>query len=149
MSDKFSLSLFSSCNLNDPFFDSLKSDYSEFSQWFTGKAISGDSAYVCRDNSNLIHAFMYLKDEVEDIQLANGILPRVPRIKIGTLKLSESIHGQRIGEGALGTALWRWQESNFNQIYVTVFPKHISLIELLTKFGFNNVGKISGENLSF
>ncbi|WP_371366369.1 hypothetical protein SRRS_07550 [Sporomusa rhizae] len=149
MPGKFSLMLFSSCNLNDPFFDSLKGDYPEFSQWFTGKAISRDSAYVFRDNDNLVHAFMYLKSEEEDIQLTTGILPKISRIKIGTLKLSESIYGQRMGEGALGTALWRWQESNSNQIYLTVFPRHTTLIELITKFGFGVVGENKRGELVF
>ena len=41
---------------------------------------------------------------------------------------------------ALGLALWEWQRSKLDEIYVTVFPKHKSLIKLLTRFGFNLVG---------
>ena len=44
--------------------------------------------------------------------------------------------GNRQGEGTLGIALWRWQQSGLNEIYVTVFPKHDVLIMLLERFGF-------------
>ncbi len=149
MPGKFSLISFSSCNLNDSFFDSLKSDYPEFSQWFNRKAGAGESAYVFRDESNLIHAFLYLKNEIEDIKLTTSTLASTPRIKIGTLKLDESIHGQRLGEGALSTALWRWQESIVNEIYLTVFPRHTTLIELVSKFGFNLIGENERNELVF
>ena len=35
--DNLKLEYFSNINLNDPFFDSLKSDYKEFSDWFNKK----------------------------------------------------------------------------------------------------------------
>lgn len=41
-------------------------------------------------------------------------------MKIGTLKLSETIRNIRLGEGALGVALWKWKESRAEEIYVTI-----------------------------
>ncbi|MEN6385859.1 MAG: hypothetical protein ABFD79_11775 [Phycisphaerales bacterium] len=141
MSGKFSRIPFSSCNLSDSFFDSLKADYPEFSDWFLRKSRSGEVAYVFQNERSAILAFMYLKKETEAIQLCSKIRPSRTRLKIGTLKLSDSIQGQRLGEGALGNALWRWQQSSANEIYLTIFPHHTVLMDLVTKFGFANIGK--------
>lgn len=52
------------------------------------------------------------------------------------MKLSDNVQGNRLGEGAIGIALWNWLESDDEEIYVTVFDKHQKLIEMLKKFGF-------------
>jgi hypothetical protein len=91
-------------------------------------------------------AFIYLKDENEPIELVEGNLPAVPRLKIGTLKLAERYQGQRLGEGALGLALWQWRRKEAQDIYVTVFEKHAVLISQLERFGFTLAGhKDNGE----
>ena len=140
MSDRFEHSLFRDCNLDDPFFDTLKRDYPDFSNWFRKKASSGERAYVYQDE-NGICAFVYLKKENEELELHNKVIPKEERLKIGTLKLEERIKGKRLGEGALGISLWAWQALKYNQIYVTVFEHHSELIALLERFGFFYVGK--------
>lgn len=130
---------FSAIDINDPFFDSLKADYEEFPTWFARKSSSGAQALVSIDDVG-VSAFLYLKEENEDVELQNGILPAEPRIKIGTFKLSERTSGNRQGEGTLGIALWRWQQMKVNQIYVTIFEKHAVLIRLFEKFGFKLAG---------
>lgn len=70
-------------------------------------------------------------------------------MKIGTLKVSDSFAGQRLGEGAIGLALWEWQKSNHNQAYITVYPKHESLIRLIEQFGFIYGGKKNEENVYY
>lgn len=143
---KFNEIPFKDCNINDHFFDSLKEDYNGFCDWFFKKALEGKKALVYKDKDN-IKAFINLKyNEQETIQLADKTLQIENRIKISTLKLSDDIQGQRLGEGAIGYCLWEWQKNNSNQIYVTVFPKHKSLILLLSKFGFEQYGfKQNGE----
>jgi len=135
---------FSDCNIDDAFFDSLKEDYPEFIQWFGKKASADEYVYVYRDPSEQIQALLYLKEnECEAV----GELPPEPRIKIGTLKVCSTSEGRRIGEGAIGMALWKWRDSSFNQIYVTVYPKHENIIELLKKYGFVMSGKKGGEDI--
>ncbi|HHY79558.1 MAG TPA: hypothetical protein GX516_04245 [Thermoanaerobacter sp.] len=147
MGGKFKWTKFENCDINDPFFNSLKQDYPEFPQWFMKKSKNGESALVCEDEKGLC-AFLYLKEEKEPIELVDRILPSKKRMKIGTLKLDERIQGQRLGEGAVGVALWRWQESEAEEIYLTVFPKHTLLIELIEKFGFTYMGRNKkGENV--
>lgn len=140
MAGKFQWKRFSDCTLDDPFFDSLKSDYPEFPTWFGKKCAQGEQVLVYDDEEGIC-ALIYLKVEEEPIQMVGHELPIERRMKIGTLKLGERVQGQRLGEGALGVALWRWQETGLNQVYVTVFPKHNVLIDLLEKFGFKRIGQ--------
>lgn len=146
MADVFKQIAFKELNLNDPFFDSLKKDYAEFSEWFEKKQVQGAKAEVLKIDDK-ISAFIYLKDnESEKIELTDRTLPAAHRIKIGTLKIDDYVNGKRLGEGAIGIALWRWFKSASNEIYVTVFPKHKSLINLFEKFGFMNMGLKKGTN---
>lgn len=138
--------------LSDPFFDSLKSDYPEFSTWYEKKVLENETAYIYQEGG--IKAFLYLKDEYgeksEQIVLDSGVLPAESRIKIGTLKLLDTVQGMRLGEGAIGIALWYWQSQPVNEIYVTVFEKHKKLIGMLEQFGFSYRGhNMRGENVYF
>lgn len=139
MADLLKWFRFDEIDLYDSFFDSLKNDYSEFSEWFSRKAKAGAEALVGMD-ANGITAFLYLKQEDEEIVLMDRVIPSEPRLKIGTFKLSERMKGNRQGEGTLGIALWHWQSLNLNEVYVTVFSKHDILIMLLERFGFSKVG---------
>lgn len=147
MAGKFQWYKFSEVDLSDPFFDSLKEDYEEFSEWFDKKSKADEKALVFYDDEG-IGAFVYLKEEDEPIELTIEERPACPRLKIGTLRLAERFRGQRLGEGALGVSLWRWQETKNEEIYVTVFDKHESLIHLFERFGFNKIGMNSrGESI--
>jgi predicted GNAT family N-acyltransferase len=139
---------FSTVNLDDPFFDSLKADYPKFGEWFAGKSAVGELAFVVTDDEGLM-AFLYLKHEDDEpVQLVDGQLPGTPRMKIGTLKISERSRGDRLGEGAVGMALWQWRDSGLPEIYVTVFEKHVPLVAMLQKFGFRVAGqKANGESV--
>lgn len=140
----FELIPFSNCDLDDVFFDSLKGDYPGFDQWFMKKRSDCAKAYVWKENGS-IYGFLYVKEtpEIESI----GFLPPEPRVKIGTLKIDDTIGGQRIGEGAIGIALWIWQKMNVDKIYVTIYPKHVLLIKMLESFGFVHVTDKGGERV--
>lgn len=147
MAGKFEEKPFSKINLNDPFFDSLKYDYPEFSKWYKTKAGEGRTALVFKDEKGL-GAFAAIKDENEPISLQSGKYPANQRLKISTLKLAERYRGQRLGEGLLGLLLWKWQKSKQREIYVTVFSKHADLISELQRFGFNCIGQnFNNENV--
>ena len=149
MAGRFKWKKFSECNINDPFFDSLKEDYIEFPVWFAKKSLAeGERALVCQDEKDEINAFVYLKPEAEEIELVDRILPAISRLKIGTMKLGEEKRGVRLGEGVLGVALWHWQDLKVQEVYVTVYAKHKELILLLDKFGFECYGeKKNGEKV--
>jgi len=147
MPGSFQSVLFSDVSVDDAFFDSLKEDYPDFTGWFARKSAEGESALVYRDDLG-IGAFVYLKDENEVIELAGQTLPAESRLKIGTLKVADWAQGERLGEGAIGLALWRWRDAGCSQVYVTVFEKHDTLVGMLRKFGFRLVGeKANGESV--
>lgn len=155
MAGNFSLRKFSDIDLNDPFFDSLKADYPgdgtspSFADWFPRKAAEGRSALVFYDEDGL-GAFICIKPEDEAIILKDGSLPKKMRCKISTMKIAERFRGQRIGEGAIGLVLWKWQQTGFKDIYVTVYDKQDLLISQLTKFGFIKIGyNPDGESVYF
>jgi len=139
MAGKFEWHQFAEVNLADPFFDSLKSDYVEFPEWFQKKRNAEEQTLVFHDEYG-VGAFLYLKNENEMIELEDRTLPARPRVKIGTLRLAERFRGMRHGEGALGVSLWKWQESGSEEIYATVFEKHTELVNLFERFGFKCVG---------
>ena len=144
MSGKFKWIEFKDIKLEEPFFDSLREDYREFNQWYNKKIAKGEKAFAYIEDE--VKAFLYLKKEnIDDddspIVVDGENLPKKPRVKIGTLKVNDKNKGQRLGEGAIGIALWHWQETGFDEVYLTVYEKHKELIKLLEKFGFVNIGK--------
>ncbi|MDR1422680.1 MAG: GNAT family N-acetyltransferase [Coriobacteriales bacterium] len=146
MPGKFEFKKFSAIDIGDPFFDELKADYpgtatsTGFEAWFAKKAEANDTALIFDDDDG-IGAFIALKDEDEELELATETLPAVPRLKISTLRLAPKHRGQRLGEGALGLILWQWKRRKQQEVYVTVFEKHDLLIGLFEHFGFKMVGK--------
>lgn len=126
------LQKFKTINLSDPFFDSLKNDYAEFCNWFARKA--EDSAYVFSDDLDAINGFLYLK--VEDGLVDDTVPPlsAARRLKVGTLKINA--HGTKLGERFIKKIFDHAIHAKVNEIYVTVFSTHASLIGLLERYGF-------------
>lgn len=124
---------FSDFDHNDPFFDSLKKDYKEFPLWLEKKAREGESAYVLYDDKHKIEGFMYLKEN-DDANDINPALPPGRHLKIGTFKFESkgTLRGQRFLKKAFDHAF----SSKSDDIYVTVFDKHVHLIKLFQTYGF-------------
>lgn len=134
---------FNSFSHDDPFFDSLKADYSEFPSWLRKKALSGDAAYVLYDERGYIDGFMYLKveDNVDDVEPPLGA---GKYLKIGTFKFESkgTLRGQRFIKKAFDYAI----QQDVDGIYVTVFEKHGYLIHLFETYGFYLHGSKSTPN---
>ncbi len=153
MNGKFKLKKFSDINFDDVFFNELKEDYpgtqhsKGFVQWSMDKSREGATALVYEDIIG-VAAFIYLKQEEEEIILKSEVLPKIKRIKIGTLRISDRTRGERLGEGAISLALWKWQSDDVDEIYVTVFDKQTLLINILENFGFKLMGvNLNGERV--
>jgi hypothetical protein len=131
------LMAFKDIDINDPFFDSLKENYSEFPSWFAKKA--EESAYVFKNEYHRIDGFLYLKVEngpVDDVQPA---LPRAARLKVGTLKINA--HGTKLGERFIKKIFDHAIYNEVSEIYLTVFSEHAPLISLIERYGFLEHGK--------
>ncbi len=132
---------FGNINLNDPFFDSFRSNYDGFDKWFNKK--SDEPAYTCYDNG-ILSAFLFIKKEDEKENYQNIIPTFTPkkRLKIGTFKVSSN--GIKLGERFLKIIFDNARLFKVDEIYVTIFdrsPEQLRLISLLEDFGFIYHGK--------
>ena len=129
------LKYFRDINLNDNFFYSLKSDYAEFEKWYKNKALEDSAAFVLYENSNLM-AFLYLKIEDETDDNIFPIFSKKRRLKVGTFKIDA--HGTKLGERFIKKIFDIAIDKKVDEIYVTIFEKHLGLLNLLkTKNGRN------------
>jgi len=128
---------FSDIDISDIFFDSLRQDYREFGEWFQRKARSGDTAYVFYSDSGSLDGFLYLKIENDAINDVAPPLAAVDRVKVGTFKINA--HGTKLGERFLKKVFDHAVDNRVEEIYVTIFDHHESLIRLFTSYGFRRV----------
>lgn len=133
---------FGDLDVGDPFFESLKEDYAEFEEWFARK--STEEAWVVRGDDGRLCGFLYLKPETEGLTDVQPERAPASRLKAGTLKVDA--HGTRLGERFVRLILDQALAAAVEEVYVTVFPKHEGLIELLTRWGFKAVGQKTGAN---
>lgn len=130
---------FGDINLADPFFDSLKEAYPEFSVWYNKKASVGEKAYVFHFDDGRVADFLYMKIETEAVEDVVPVLPAKRRLKVGTFKLLS--RGTRRGERFMKKIMDRAMVEDVDEVYVTIFPKADLeyLIHLFGKFGFNHL----------
>lgn len=143
MSSNLYLKKFADINLNDPFFDSLKKDYTEFEIWFQKKANDNALAYVSLEN-HLLQGFLYIKEEDGKLIDINPQISLGKCLKIGTFKINP--HGTRLGERFIKKIFDAALEVGLTKIYVTVFPKHAALIYLFEKYNFKQIGTKTTDN---
>ena len=130
---------FSSINLEDSFFDSLKEDYPGFKDWFARKSAQGEEAIIQYDDEGHLQGFLYTKDESDEVDISiTPVMESKRRLKVGTFKIDA--HNTRLGEKFIKKITDRAIYENFEEAYVTIFPKHDRLIELLRRYGFRDYG---------
>lgn len=127
-------------DIRDELFDSIKRDYTGFEDWFAQRQREGARAWIYRKPDGSLGGFMLLKDEQEPLVLVDRALETRRRVKIRTLKVSET--GFRLGEAFLKLAIEFACNNYINELYVTAFPKHKAhLYSLLSSIGFEEVGQ--------
>lgn len=127
---------FAEIDLADPFFDSLKAAYPEFSDWYNRKASEGAQAYVFHFDDGRVADFLYMKIETEAVTDVEPVLPPKRRLKVGTFKLLS--RGTRRGERFLKKIMDRAMVENVDEVYVTIFDTEELnyLIRFFGRFGF-------------
>lgn len=136
------LERFADINLDDPFFDTLKAGYQEFSNWFQRKA--EEKAFVMKDELGMIQGFVYLKEENEAVEDVNPPLPFDRYLKIGTFKINA--HGTKLGERFIKKAFDFATDRRIKKLYVTVFSEHEGLINLFLRYGFKKTAEKTTNN---
>ena len=143
MANTLRLTRFGEVDLSDPFFDSLKAQYVEFPVWFAKK--SAEPVYVVDDaGTGGIRGFVYLKVETGSIDDVSPPLPPARRLKVGTLKVNAK--GTKLGERIIKRIFDHAILEAVDEVYVTVFDTHATLIALFERYGFVERGSKTSPN---
>jgi rRNA-processing protein FCF1/uncharacterized protein YfkK (UPF0435 family) len=125
-------------NLNDPFFDLLKKEYSEFDEWFKKIKREGRNCLINYKDDGSIGALLIYKLEDEPIYAIPQI-PKKKRIKLSTFKVAQ--FGYKIGELFIKLAIDIAISNSVSEVYLTHFVQPDDrLIELITEYGFHHAG---------
>jgi len=130
---------------SDSFFDSLRADYDgEFDDWLK-KCISKErECWVIEKNATLSGLIIYKTEnranEGDAVELEEQGVLGDKVLKLCLFKMSDALQGGRYGEQLLKVAMDYAFQNKFDSIYLTAFPKHIGLVQLLEKFGFSKCG---------
>jgi GNAT superfamily N-acetyltransferase len=118
---------------DDPIFASLRDDYGPaFDGWVRKAQSEHRPAWVIR-GANGYAAVMIVKHEpAGEMGLVGSVL------KVSTFKVAPDAAGRSYGELLLKTLFGYAQSADVDTLYVTAFPEHARLIELLEVFGFRH-----------
>ena len=129
----------------DPFFDSLREDYEGFDAWFRDKCVNTHrSCWVIRLGGRLAGIAIRKEESGEEADCEAGG-ERV--LKVCTFKIASEFQGEKLGEQLLKQVLWWSDRNRFDTVYLTVYPKHGELIELLSGYGFEATAKLDDGEL--
>ena len=137
MNENIKHQTFADVNLSDKFFDTLKYDYPEFEKWFN--AHLGRDAYVLYNAIGDIQGFLHLKNEYNVVDDVRPVIKADRILKVATFKVDA--HGTKLGEQFIKIIMDYAISETIDLCYVTIFPKHEALIELVQTFGFEEYGE--------
>lgn len=115
----------------DPIFVSLREDYAGFDVWLRKAQAEHRPAWIIRSDRGYA-AVMIAKEEPA---AETGLSGRV--LKVSTFKVADDAAGRSYGELLLKALFGHAHASGFDSLYVTAYPRHERLIDLLQSFGFN------------
>lgn len=128
---------------NDPIFNSLRSDYQGFDNWWVKSCSLHRQCWIVRDENDNIAGLVVFNDESETS--GDGLFPSSRVLKLCTFKVSEPHRGGRLGEQLLKQSIWHAVSAKYDVAYLTVFEKQTSLIDLLKLYGFVEHSNKNGE----
>ena len=136
-------------DINDSFFDGLKSSYPGFEKWFESKA--NEDAYCYFENDKLLAMLMLKNEEIgEDYSDISPTMKSNRKLKISTFKVD--VKKKKIGERFIKIIFDQAIYSHVDEIYVTIFDdteEKITLIKYFERFGFSYHGKKNGRELVY
>jgi len=122
-------------DVRDTLFDSLREDYRDFDTWFAKCRREHRDCWSVEIDGQLAGVVIWkAENRVEAKPLSDG--DRV--LKVCTFKMKEEYQGEKFGEQLLKKILWFAQTNHYDVVYLTVFPKHQFLVELISAFGFRH-----------
>lgn len=136
-------------NIEDPIFDKLKNDYSDFEVWFSKVQLERRDCLSYSNDDGSLGAILIYKHENESIEGVNFKLPQVNRIKIATMVVTNT--GYKIGELFLSWIINYALRNNKEELYLTHYRdgQDDPLIYLIEEYGFEHVGSKSDGELIY
>jgi hypothetical protein len=117
----------------DAMFASLRLDYPTFDEWFDKCKRQHRDCWVLEIDDE-VAGLVIRKDEIHAEAQTHHRGPKI--LKICTFKVREEFQGEKFGELLLKQILWHAQHNSYDLAYITAFPKHEFLIDLLKYYGF-------------
>lgn len=139
-------------NRKDDIFISLQNDYNGFDDWFNNSCVKNHRPCWTIDFDDEIAGIAIRKDEPFAELL--GVVPSAKEsfqqdpqktLKICTFKIKEKYRGEKFGEQLLKQILWWAYKNSYDIVYLSVYPKHKNLVDLLFQYGFESIGRAKGE----
>jgi predicted nucleic acid-binding protein len=127
---------------NDPIFNSLRLDYNGFDVWWQKCCNNHRKAWVVKDGDSIAGIVVY---NLEDRSSSGNLFAAEKILKLCTFKVSEKHRGGRLGEQLLKQAMWHANSAKLEVVYLTVFEKQTSLVDLLMYYGFQIHSLINDE----
>jgi GNAT superfamily N-acetyltransferase/rRNA-processing protein FCF1 len=132
-------------NQQDAIFESLRKDYPGFNLWFDKCRKQHRDCWVLQI-ADQIAGLVIRKDESHVDAGTQHPGPKI--LKVCTLKVRDEFRGEKFGELLLKQILWFAQRNSYDLVYLTAYPKHAFLIDLLTYYGFQETKKqANGESV--
>ena len=136
-------------NPNDSFFASLESDYPKFKTWYRDCMTKQRPCWVIMQQSGIGEMIIYkpeFRNNAGDAKELDQLsVPGAQILKFCLFKVDQNIAGEKFGEQLLKKGMDYAHRNAFDAIYLTVFPKHQTLTNLLGKFGFQKCGTKGSE----
>lgn len=116
-------------DLRDPIWNSFREDYPDFDKWLARARLDHRPAWIIHGPKGYAGVAIVKPEDTD--RIAAG---RVA--KLCSLKVEDEHFGQRYGELLLKAVFSYVFGNDYDWVYVTVFERHTSLINLLSDFGF-------------
>jgi len=129
-----------------PILASLRSDYPGFDQWFDKCRKQHRDCWIL-EIGNETAGLVIRKEETHSEAGTQHPGPKI--LKICTFKVRDEFQGEKFGELLLKQVLWFVQRNSYDLAYVTAFPKHAFLIDLLSYYGFRETMRMASGELVF
>lgn len=126
--------------LASPFFDSLRESY-EFDGWFRRKSEEGCRAWVHWEAQDRLGGICIFQRQDHE-RIAEGVTLEGTALKLSTFKVAESCRGRKVGELFLKAAFKYASANRLQSIFIHGDEdRHYFLFEMLSDFGFKQVGR--------
>ncbi|WP_156648073.1 GNAT family N-acetyltransferase [Methylobacterium sp. Leaf88] len=123
----------------DPIFESLRLDYTEFSDWWLARCVAEHRpCWTILGSDGRVHGLVVRKSESgEEI----GVASHLRALKLCTFKVADNAQGNKVGELLLRKAILHAQQNSFDFVYLTTYRKQIALLDLIERYGFETTAK--------